>query len=145
MKRFTAALTALLATTTLGLAATEAEILEKEKATWEAWKNKDEAGFRKLCAAEFREVTPSRIGDLDASMKSMKETEMKSYSLKDTKCVFPDPETAILTYHVTLAATQKGKDISGTYNAGAIWRKMGTDWRLVFYSEAAPEKAASKD
>ncbi|MDQ3120092.1 MAG: nuclear transport factor 2 family protein [Verrucomicrobiota bacterium] len=144
MKTFTAvALAALLATSTLGLAADADMIIEKEKATWEAWKNKDEAGYRKLCAAEYREIMPSRIGDLNASMKSMKETEMKSYSFNDPKCIFPDPETAIVTYKVTVNATQAGKDISGTYNSGGVWRKMGADWRLIFYGEAKPEKTAA--
>ena len=144
MKRITAVtLTALLATITCGFAADADMLIEKEKATWEAFKNKDEPGYRKLLATDYREVMPARLGDLSASMKSMRETEMKSYSLHDPKCVFPDPETAIVTYKVTLNATQKGKDISGTYNSGAVWRKMGADWRLIFYGEAAPEKATA--
>lgn len=144
MKRITtSALAVLLATITCGLAADADMLIAKEKSTWEAWKNKDEAALRKLCASDYREVMSARIGDLSSSMKSMQETELKSYSMNDPKCVFPDPETAIVTYKVTLNATQKGKDISGTYYSGAVWRKMGADWRLIFYGEAVPEKAAA--
>jgi hypothetical protein len=144
MKKITAsALAVLFITMTCGMAADADAVIAKEKASWEAWKNKDEAAVRKLCAADYREVMAARLGDLSSSLKSMKETELKSYSMNDPKCVFPDPDTAIVTYTVTLTATEKGKDISGTYNAGAVWRKMGADWRLIFYSEAVPDKAAA--
>ena len=144
MKRITiGALAVLFVTMTFGLAADADALIAKEKSTWEAFKNKDEAALRKLSAADYREVMADRIGDLNTSMKSMQEIEMKSYSMKDAKCVFPDPETAIVTYQVTLSATQKGKDISGTYNAAGIWRKMGADWRLIFYCEAIPAKATA--
>jgi len=144
MKRITAsALAILFATLMCGLAADADMLIAKEKASWEAWKNKDEAAVRKLVATDYREVMGDRLGDLSSSLKSMKETELKSYSINDPKCVFPDPETAIVTYKVTLTANQKGKDISGTFNAGAVWRKMDADWRLIFYSEVVPDKAAA--
>ncbi len=115
-------------------------IIAKEKATWEAWKNKDEAALRKLTSKDFREVTPSRIGGLDDSVASMKKTEIKSFEMNDAKVVFPDPDTGVLTYKVAMKGTQDGKDISGTYYSGAIWRKIGGEWLLVFYGEAVPEK-----
>ncbi len=125
----------------LAQAATEADIVAKEKATWEAWKSKDEAAFRKLVAPEYRESMSDRIGGLDDAIAGMKKSELKSFTLSDTKVVFPDPDTGVLTYTVTLSGTSGGKDISGTYNAGAVWRKKGADWHLVFYSEAEREDA----
>jgi uncharacterized protein DUF4440 len=128
---------------TCGLGADADMLIAKEKASWDAWKNKDEAAVRKLCATDYREVMADRLGDLNSSLKSMKQTQLKSYSMNNPKCVFPDPETAIVTYQVTVSATENGKDISGTYNSGAVWRKMGAEWRLIFYSEAVPENAAA--
>jgi uncharacterized protein DUF4440 len=128
---------------TCGLGADADMLIAKEKASWDAWKNKDEAAVRKLCATDYREVMADRLGDLNSSLKSMKQAELKSYSMNNPKCVFPDPETAIVTYQVTVSATENGKDISGTYNSGAVWRKMGAEWRLIFYSEAVPENAAA--
>ena len=56
---------------TCGMAADADAVIAKEKASWEAWKNKDEAAVRKLCAADYREVMAARLGDLSSSLKSM--------------------------------------------------------------------------
>lgn len=138
-KLITITAAALCAAVSLATAATEADIVANEKATWEAWKNKDEAAFGKLVAADFREVMAEGVRTLAASMTSMKKTDLASYAMSDTKVVFPDPDTAVITYVVTIKGTSEGKPFSGTYNAGAVWRKMGADWKSVLYSEAEQE------
>lgn len=146
MKKITAAaFAALFITSSLAFAATEAEIIAKEKATWDAWKAKDEAAFKKLVAPEFREISSDRIDDLSAALASMKSMDLESYSMSDTKAVFPDPDTAVLTYKVTLKGKSKGEAFSATYNAGAVWRKMGGDWKLVFYADADPASSDDND
>jgi len=45
----------------------------------------------------------------------------------------------MLTYSVTIEATEAGKDASGKMNAASIWKKEGNDWRCVFHSDMKAE------
>jgi len=132
---------ALFAAVTLASASPDQDmIIAKEKASWEAWKNKNEAEFRKLVGPHFMEIGPSRIAKLDASIVRMKKDDLKSYSLGDLTCTFPDPETAVLTYKAKAEGVADGKPFSGEYTCASVWRKMSGGWAAVLYAEAAPEK-----
>jgi len=72
-------------------------------------------------------------------MTEVKTVDLKSYTLGDIDVVMIDKDAAMLTYSVTIEATEAGKDASGKMNAASIWKKEGNDWRCVFHSDMKAE------
>ena len=77
--------------------------------------------------------------DTDKEVSDVKKADLKSFSFSDVTVVFPDKDTALLTYKVTTQGTQDGKDTSGTYNAASVWHKSAGGWRGVFHTEVKAE------
>ena len=133
---------ALLATVAVSIAAPDKdEIMAKEKAAWQAFKDKDADAFKKLISSDLATVsTPDGMHNLEQELEMMGKTEMKSFELSDFNVTFLIPKTAILTYKATVEATSDGKDTSGTYNVGSVWQMAKGKWQGVFHAGA---KAAS--
>ena len=131
------AITALLATSALTFAASnDDKMMEKEKAAWQAFKDKDEAGFKKLVSADMVGVFDDGIADMAKELSDMKKWEMKSFEISDYKTTSAGPNLVISSYIVKVEGTYDGKDASGTYNAGSVWHKKGarSDWMAVFHT-----------
>jgi len=145
MKKYiTYATTALFATIAVSIAAPDkAAMMAKEKAAWQAFKDKKSDDFRKLLHADFMGVYADGIQTLQKELDSMKKWEMKSFSFSDFNVVSSDPDTATMTYKVIVEGTSEGKDASGTYNAGSVWRKHNGECRAIFHTNTKEEKPAS--
>ena len=138
-------LTALLATIAISVAAPENNkeaIISKEKAAWQAFKDKKSDDFKKLLSPELVAVYGTGISNLQKELDAISKTDIKSYDLSDFNVVFPDPGTAIITYKAKIEATSEGKDTSGTYNAGSVWRMMKGQWQAIFHTDMKEEPAA---
>ena len=134
---------ALLATVAVSIAAPDKdEIMAKEKAAWQAFKDKNADAFKKLISSDLATVSSDGMHNLEQELEMMGKTEMKSFDLSDFNVTFPNPRTAILTYKATVEATSDGKDTSGTYNVGSVWQKAKGTWQGVFHAEAKAESAA---
>ena len=146
MKKYiTYAMTALFATIAVSIAAPDKDaMMAKEKAAWQAFKDKRSDEFRKLLHADFMGVYADGIQTLQKELDSMKKWDMKSFSFSDFNVVSPDPDTATMTYKVIVEGTSEGKDASGTYNAGSVWRKHNGEWRAIFHTNTKEEKPASQ-
>ena len=117
----------LLATITVSIGASDKdEIMAKEKAAWQAFKDKDADAFKKLISSDLATVYPDGMHNLEQELEMMGKTEMKSFDLSDFNVT--NPKTAILTYKATVEATSEGKDASGTYNVGSVWQKAKGTW-----------------
>jgi hypothetical protein len=136
-------MTALLVTVAVSFAApNKAAIEAKEKAAWQAFKDKKADDFKKLLSPELMAVYADGINTFQKELDAMAKTDMKSFSFSDVNVVFPDPTTAVITYKVTVEATQEGKDMGGTFNTGSVWRMVKGKWLGVFHTEAKAEAAA---
>jgi hypothetical protein len=144
MKKYmTYAMAAFFATVAVSIAAPDKEtMMEKEKAAWQTFKEKKSDEFRKLLHADLMAVYKEGVYTLQKEMDSMQKMDMKSFSFSDFNVVFPDADTATVTYKVTMEATFEGKDASGTYNSGSVWRKQNGQWRAVFHTNVKEEEAA---
>jgi hypothetical protein len=139
------AMTALLLTAAASFAAPNKEaVISKEKAAWQAFKDKKADAFKKVISEHLVAVYSDGINDFQKELDAMSKTEMKSFDLSDVNVTFPDPMTAILTYKATVEATQEGKDVGGTFNCGSVWRMEKGKWWGVFHSEAKVETAATQ-
>jgi hypothetical protein len=124
----------------ISLAAGDKEtIIEKEKTVWQTVQDKKLDAFRKYFAEDYRSVYAEGIYNINQEMDAVRKTDLKSFSFSDTTVVFPDKDTALLTYKVTAQGTQGGKDMSGTYNCASVWHKSGAEWQAIFHTEVKPQ------
>ncbi len=128
------------AATAVSFASPDKDILTKaEKAVWQTVQEKNWDSFRKYLADDFRGVYSNGINNLDQEIASTKDFDLKSFSLGEIDVVFLDKDAALLTYKVTVQATQEGKDVSGAYNAASVWKKVGNDWRVSYHTDVKAE------
>lgn len=129
--------TALLATIAISFAAPDKDaIISKEKAAWQAFKDKKADEFKKLLSPELVTVYADGMHSLQQEVDGMSKTDMKSFDLSDFNVVFPDNDTAIITYKAKLEASSQGKDVSGTYNVGSVWHMANGQWIGIFHTDS---------
>jgi len=129
--------TALVATIAISFAATDDKeaIISKEKAAWQAFKDKKADDFKKLLSSDLVTVYADGMHSLQQEVDSMSKTELKSFDLSDFNVVFPNKKTAIITYKAKIEATADGKDVSGTYNVGSVWHTANGQWVGIFHTD----------
>jgi hypothetical protein len=132
-KLLSCTLAAILATTVLSIASPNDAALEaKEKAAWQAFKDKDAEGFKKCVSADMVAVYADGIYDLQKELDSMNKTDMKSFDLTGFKVVMTDDNTAMVTYNAKVTEGDKTTD----YNCGSVWQMKNGEWRAIFHTDA---------
>lgn len=135
---------ALLVTIAVSTAATpdKAAMEGKEKAAWQAFKDKNEAEFKKLVDKDVRCVYDDGVSNMDKELAAMKKWDMKSFEISDYDIFSDEKDVIVATYTVKVEGTVDGKDVSGTYNDGSVWKKEGTNWLAIFHTnikQVAPQ------
>ena len=134
---------AFVATTVVAIASPETDAIQsKEKAAWQAFKDKKSDDFKNLVDKDFRGVYAEGISTLEKELSDMKKWDMKSFSLSDFSAFSDEPDVIVTTYVVKIEGTYDGKDASGTFNAGSVWKKEKDIWLAIFHTNSKQEKAA---
>lgn len=62
---------------------------------------------------------------------------VKSFELSDMKVLFPDDDTAVLTYHAKQALVPRGKseEIRQQMHDASVWTRKDGQWRCVMHTE----------
>jgi hypothetical protein len=143
MKKYTTyIIAAFFATITLAVAgANDDALIAKEKAAWQAFKDKKADDFKKLVSSDLVAVYADGIMNMQAELDAMKKRDMKSFSLSDFKVVMPNADTAMISYKAKVESSTDGKDDSGNYNCGSVWQKKGGEWQAIFHSDMKAEAA----
>ena len=116
---------ALLGTVALSTAASTEEMMqEKEKAAWQAFKDKKPDDFKKVVSPNLVAVYAEGMSDLQKELADMQKWDMKSFAISDYKVTSDGSDTVVTTYKVTIEGTYDGKDQTGTYNAASVWKKQ---------------------
>lgn len=115
--------------------------MAKETAAWQAFKDKKADDFKKVVAADFRGVYAEGVSDMAKELSDMKKWDMKSFTISDYNVVSGGADTMISTYVVKLEGTYDGKDVSGTYNAGSVWKQEKGAWMAIFHTNVKAEAA----
>ena len=110
----------------------------KEKAAWQAFKDKNEADFKKVVDKDFRGVYDDGISSMQKELDGMKKWDMKSFEISDYDMFSDEKDVVVSTYKVKLEGTYDGKDMSGTYNAGTVWKKENGKWMAIFHTNIRP-------
>ena len=144
MKKYiTYAMTALFATIAVSIAAPDKDaIMAKEKAAWQAFKDKKSDDFKKLLSADFMGIYAAGFYPLQKELDAIQQWDMKSFSFSDFNLVMTNADTAVVSYKVKVEGTYQGKDASGDYNAASIWQMKKGQWRAIFHTDVK-EAAAS--
>ena len=156
-KYLTLACSLFLAAVAISFAApTNDAMMEKEKAAWQAFKDKKEDGFKKVVDKDIKCVYADGMADMPKELSDMKKWDIKSFEISDFKSFSDEKDVVVSTYLVKVDGTYDGKDMSGTYNAGSVWKKEGDNWLAIFHtnikqqsdtaaSAKAPEGAQKKE
>jgi hypothetical protein len=142
MKKYLSlAVTVWFAAIAVSLAATPDKdaIMAKEKEAWQAFKDKNADGFKKVVAADFRGVYAEGAVDLKAELDDMQKSDMKSFTISDYTASSDDPNVIVTTYKCVVQGTSNGKDNSGTYNCGTVWKMEKGAWMAVFHTNVKVE------
>jgi hypothetical protein len=144
MKKYiTYAVTAFFATIAISIAAPDKDaIIAKEKAAWQAFKDKKADDFKKLVSADLVAVYAQGIMNMKAELETMSKTDMKSFSLSDFNVVTTDADTVIISYKAMVESTSEGKDNSGNFNCGSVWQMKKGQWQAIFHTDMKEEAAA---
>jgi hypothetical protein len=137
-KLITYTVTAFLATIAISFAASDKNketIISKEKAAWQAYKDKKADEFKKLLSTDLVTVYADGMHSLQQELDGMSKSDVKSFDLSDFNVVFPDQDTAIITYKAKIEATSNGKDVSGSYNVGSVWHMANGQWIGIFHTD----------
>ena len=142
-KYFSVAVTVWFASIALSLAATPDKdaIMAKEKEAWQAYKDKNADGFKKLLDRDYRGVYANGIVDLKAEVDGMQKSDMKSFTISDYTAFSDDPNVIVTTYKCAVQGSEDGKDSSATYNCGTVWKMESGAWMVIFHTNAKAETA----
>lgn len=143
-KYFTLAASVWFASIALSLAAAPDRdaIMAKEKEAWQAYKDKNADGFKKLVDKDYRGVYAEGVVDLAQEVEGMKQSDMKSFSLSDYTAFSDEPDVIVTTYKCTVQNSVGGKDASGTFNCGTVWKSENGVWLAIFHTNIRAEAAA---
>lgn len=134
---------ALLATVAVSIATPDKEeMMAMEKSAWQAFKDKKADDFKKVVDHDMVAVSAAGIGDMARELADMQKWEMKSFSISDFKAHSDEKDVVVTSYKVAVQGTFDGKDVSGTYNAGSVWKIEDGNWLAIFHTSVLAENTA---
>ena len=137
------AVIALIASIGISIAAPDKAAIEaKEKEAWQTFKDKNAEGFKKVVDKDFRGAYAEGISDMAKELSDMKKWDMKSFAISDYTAFSDKKDVIVTTYVVKIEGTFDGKDASGTYNAGSVWKLENGKWLAIFHTNVKQETAA---
>ena len=142
MKRMiTYTMVALFATIAVSIAATpdKAAMEAKEKSAWQAFKDKNADAFKKVVDKDIRCVYADSISNMENELAVMQKWDMKSFEFSDFDMFSDEKDVIVTTYKVKVEGTVDGKDMSGTYNAGSVWKLENGQWLAIFHTNIKQE------
>jgi hypothetical protein len=142
MKKYLAyAVTALIASIGVSIAAPDKAAIEaKEKAAWQAFKDKKADDFKKVVDKDFRGVYAEGTSSMEKELSDMKKWDMKSFTISDYSAFSDEKDVMVTTYTVKIEGTFEGKDASGTYNSGSVWKEENGAWMAIFHTNVKQQK-----
>lgn len=142
MKKYiTYAVAALITTIAVSTAAPDKEAIKaRETEAWQTFKDKNAADFKKILDKDFVGVYADGILDMQKEVDDMKRWDMKSFTISDYKAFSDEKDVIVTNYTVKIEGTVDGKDASGTYNCGSVWKMENGKWLAIFHTNVKQEK-----
>jgi hypothetical protein len=118
----------------------KAALMANEKAAWQAYKDKNADAFKKVVDKDIKCVYADGVSDMAKELSDMSKWDIKSFEISDFTMFSDEKDVAVTTYTVKLDATSEGKDMSGNYTAGSVWKSENGKWMAIFHSNVKQEK-----
>jgi len=130
----------LLATVAVSFAGPDKAAIEaKEKAAWQSFKDKNADAFKKVVDKDIKCVYADGMSDMSKELADMTKWDIKSFEISDFSAFSDEKDVMVTTYTVKVDATVEGKDMSGTYNAGSVWKEENGKWLAIFHTNVKQE------
>jgi hypothetical protein len=124
--------------------------MAKEKAAWDAIKNKDYDAFGAFLASDFLEVTPTTVFDKAGSVANVKDFEPSELDFSDWKFLQLDKNAFAITYTAKVKGKYQGKEFPAeSVRASSAWVYRDGKWVSIYHQEcevkpATPPSATAK-
>jgi hypothetical protein len=133
---------ALLAVASLGIAQTGTKtksnhdkmIVEKSRATWEAYKNRNIGAMKALTGDDYASYALTGASNLKQDIDTIDKLTIEAYTIDDPKVSWVTKDVAILRYKCDLKGSYDGKPFAPVY-ATEVWVNRGGRWQIVSYQE----------
>jgi hypothetical protein len=106
----------------------------KETAAWQSYKDKKADAFQKVVDKDIKCVYDVGMADMTKELSDMKTADIKSFAISNFTTFTDEPDVVVVTYTVKVEGSSGGEDMTGTYNAGSVWKKEGNDWLAIFHT-----------
>ncbi|MEK6337463.1 MAG: DUF4440 domain-containing protein [Acidobacteriota bacterium] len=114
----------------------EADMIAKEKATWDSLKTKDYDAFGNLLATDYIGVTDEGVFDKAGTIADVKDFNVTDVTFSDWKMLPIDNDAVILTYNLNVTGSFKGTTVPpGPYRAAAAWVNRDGKWLGFYYQQ----------
>jgi ketosteroid isomerase-like protein len=111
------------------------EVIEFRNRYIEAEENRDTAFLDKILASDFFALNPQgKLLDKAGQLENLKRPDrtLKVLSARETHVQFyANGQVAVLTEHVTVDGTDKGKPFGGEYRFLRVFAKQNGEWKVV--------------
>ncbi len=122
----------------------DADIIAKENAAWDAVKAKDATAMGALLADDFVYVTNEAVQEKAALLKSLQEQDAPpDVTLSNFKVLKLDKDAAVITYDAVSKTTPKGQTAATTMNQrdSSAWLNRDGKWLLVYHQDCESKPA----
>jgi hypothetical protein len=127
-------LTAANAQTKSTASASDQMIIEKSRATWEAYKSRNKAAMEALTAKEYASNSVTGPSTLKEDLDTIDKLTIEAYTIDEPKVTWVNKDVAILRYKADLKGSYDGKPFVPVY-ATEVWVNRGGKWQVFSYQE----------
>lgn len=116
---------------------TEADAIAKEKAIWDAIKDKDYDAFGNMVADDQVEVTGEGVLDKAASIAGVKDFEPTEVTFSDWKFTSISKDAFLVNYTANVKGKFKGKEFPAqSGRCSSAWVNRGGKWSATYHQES---------
>ena len=120
----------------------EAQVIAKEKDAWDAVKNKNPEGFRKIMADNGLYVSHHGVLDPAGIVRETAELELTELSFSDWKVVTIDKDAVVVTYTAHINGRIKGMPlVSSQVRGSTAWVHRNGNWLAIYHQDCEAKPA----
>ena|SRR5215510_596480 len=112
----------------------EQAIIAKNKAAWDAYKDKDVAGIKAYTAEDYESYTQEGPSNLQQDIANKDKLNIEAYKVVEPKVRMATKDVAILRYKWEPKATFEGRQIKPVF-VTEVWVNRDGKWQVVSYQE----------
>jgi hypothetical protein len=117
-------------------------LINLEKQSWEAWKNRNAQFFKDFLSDDHVEVGFYGLANKNEVLATVASPActVQSYSVDQFNVTMLDANTALLTYHAAQETTCNDKRVPSPVWVSSLYKKRGDRWLNVFYQQTQTTK-----